>query len=134
MLFSMCMMMSTLRTNLFLGKKFICKGTGFFYCRKNNLSCNIIPRCCDNRCITVMLLKQLNTFCQFTFRKLLCTADNDCSCTFYLIIEEFTKILHIHLCLQSINYCCSAVKNNISTLFFHYFIDSLYDIRQFSHS
>lgn len=40
-------------------------------------------------------------------------AENKAACVSYLIIKEFTKILHIHLVFLSVNNCCKAVEHNV---------------------
>ena len=37
-------------------------------------------------------------------------AENETACICYLIIKEFTEILHIHLIFLSVNNSCEAVK------------------------
>jgi hypothetical protein len=49
-------------------------------------------------------------------------AQNNASCVFNLIVEEFTKILHIHLAFVCIYNGSESVQNGVATVFF----DSLY--------
>ena len=40
-------------------------------------------------------------------------AENQTACVCYLIVEEFSEILLVHLAFLCVNDCCEAVKNNV---------------------
>ena len=52
----------------------------------------------------------------------------DTACISYLIIEEFTEILLVHLALLSVNNSCEAVKLNIVCINILYCTDNVAEL------
>ena len=87
-----------------------------FHRIQDYLTVDVIPRCCDNGCILVMLTQHSNCIVYLLLRYILCTGKYNRSSTFYLVVEELTEVLHIHLALCHINNGCCTVDYNIRIL------------------
>ena len=80
------------------------------HCRKNVRTGQLIPRSQNHGRSGIVLfhksqcLFQLFLVCHIGMR------ENDAGRIFHLIVEEFTEILHIHLCLGSIHNRCEGVQ------------------------
>ena len=80
---------------------------------KYNRTIDLIPRCCDDPCVSVMLLDHIYDLKKLLFGRILASAENYGSAGLYLIQEKLTKVLDIHLSLGNINDSCCAVKLDI---------------------
>ena len=70
----------------------------------------LIPRSRHDDCIGIMLSDQSDAFAYFRIGNFVGVAENDTRGIFYLIIEEFTEVLHMHLALVGIYNSRSSVK------------------------
>ena len=66
-------------------------------CMTDCLFAKLIPWCRDDRCFCIFFTKCVYAFLYFFICHHLCTAHNNCRCMLYLIFEEFSKVLHVHL-------------------------------------
>ena len=60
-------------------------------------------------------------------------AQYDTAGIFNLVVEEFTKVLHVHLALVGVDNCSKAVENGIAAVF----LDTLHsadDIAEFANA
>ena len=78
----------------------------------------LLPRRRDDRRLIILLTKHMHTFFDLFIIHHLRTADNDCRGVLNLILEKFTEVLHIHLCLFPVNHCDSSGNLNICIFFY----------------
>ena len=121
MMFSMFMYMSTLRAYLFLGHQFFLKRYRFLHNLKDFLSVQFLNRSGDDSSFRINSTKKFHRLLCFLLINDICTAHDDRTCIFNLIIKELTKVSHIHFALLCINYSCIAVQNDI-----HISLNTLY--------
>ena len=120
--------MAVVKLKLF---KVIFKGITFFYYIKNSLSVKVGPRGYDYLCLTIVLSEKVYTFVQFFLGKILCMAENNCTCMFNLVVEKLTEVLHIHFAFLCICNGTIAVKHNIITC---NTVNCVDDVTQFAYS
>ena len=102
------MMMMLMLVFLFCENK-VCEGNGMFHCCQNLSAGQVIPGCCDDHGILIMLSEQSSYGFQLILADILGTAEHDGIGTFYLVIVELAKVLHIHLALICVGNCDHAV-------------------------
>ena len=73
------------------------------------LTCEFVDRSCDDGCLRVFLADHLYALGNLIRISDIGTAQYDRSSTLDLIIEELTKVLHVHLALLSVNDCHGTV-------------------------
>ena len=118
---SMFMYMSALRAYLFLRHQFFLKRYRFLHNLKDFLSVQFLNRSGDNSSFRINSTKKFHCLLCFLLINDICTAHDDRTCIFNLIIKELTKVSHIHFALLCINYSCIAVQNDI-----HISLNTLY--------
>ena len=121
MMFSMFMYMSALRAYLFLRHQFFLKRYRFLHNLKDFLSVQFLNRSGDNSSFRINSTKKFHRLLCFLLINDICTAHDNRTCIFNLIIKELTKVSHIHFALLCINYSCIAVQNDI-----HISLNTLY--------
>ena len=121
MMLSMFMYMSALRAYLFLRHQFFLKRYRFLHNLKDFLSVQFLNRSGDDSSFRINSTKKFHCLLCFLFINDICTAHDDRTCIFNLIIKELTKVSHIHFALLCINYSCIAVQNDI-----HISLNTLY--------
>ena len=121
MMLSMFMYMSALRAYLFLRHQFFLKRYRFLHNLKDFLSVQFLNRSGDNSSFRINSTKKFHCLLCFLLINDICTAHDDRTCIFNLIIKELTKVSHIHFALLCINYSCIAVQNDI-----HISLNTLY--------
>jgi len=93
------------------------KGIGesirLFHCRKDLGAGKNVPIRCNDLGIGVVSADKLNGLCKLFLGETLGVAENDSTCAFDLVVEEFTEILHIHLALLCIYHCGCRVESDI---------------------
>ena len=67
-------------------------------------------RCSNDSCLWINFTKKFHCGLSFCLIHNICTAHDDRTGIFYLIIEELTKVSHIHFAFLCINNRCIAVK------------------------
>ena len=118
---SMFMYMSALRAYLFLRHQFFLKRYRFLHNLKDFLSVQFLNRSGDDSSFRINSTKKFHCLLCFLLINDICTAHDDRTCIFNLIIKELTKVSHIHFALLCINYSCIAVQNDI-----HISLNTLY--------
>ena len=113
MMLSMFMYMSALRAYLFLRHQFFLKRYRFLHNLKDFLSVQFLNRSGDDSSFRINSTKKFHCLLCFLLINDICTAHDDRTCIFNLIIKELTKVSHIHFALLCINYSCIAVQNDI---------------------
>ena len=121
MMLSMFMYMSALRAYLFLRHQFFLKRYRFLHNLKDFLSVQFLDRSGDDSSFRINSTKKFHRLLCFLLINDICTAHDDRTCIFNLIIKELTKVSHIHFALLCINYSCIAVQNDI-----HISLNTLY--------
>ena len=121
MMLSMFMYMSALRAYLFLRHQFFLKRYRFLHNLKDFLSVQFLNRSGDDSSFRINSTKKFHRLLCFLLINDICTAHDDRTCIFNLIIKELTKVSHIHFALLCINYSCIAVQNDI-----HISLNTLY--------
>ena len=121
MMLSMFMYMSALRAYLFLRHQFFLKRYRFLHNLKDFLSVQFLNRSGDDSSFRINSTKKFHCLLCFLLINDICTAHDDRTCIFNLIIKELTKVSHIHFALLCINYSCIAVQNDI-----HISLNTLY--------
>ena len=111
----MAVMMTALGADLLLCEslQLVLKGESFFHCGKDLLARKLAPVCCDDLSGAVVLSDKIAGSGDLFIGKALSMAENDGTCAFDLIVEEFAEILHIHLALLRINDCCRGIELDI---------------------
>ena len=116
----------------------------FFYMRKVDLhsfdrvqdllSTQIFHRCCDDRSIRIQFTDQFDGSFDFFRCCLFCisTAQNDRAGCFYLILEEFTKVLQIHFAFQNIDNRNGTVQFHFSVCFQMQIFNCMDNVRKFA--
>ena len=66
-------------------------------CMADRFSSKFFPWCRDDGCFCIFLTKCVYTLFYLFISHHLCTAHNNCRCMLYLVFEEFSKVLHVHL-------------------------------------
>ena len=64
---------------------------------QNGIFSKFFPRCGNNGCLCIFLTQHMHALFYLFISHHLCTAHNNCRCMLYLIFEEFSKVLHVHL-------------------------------------
>ena len=121
MMLSMFMYMSALRAYLFLRHQFFLKRYRFLHNLKDFLSVQFLNRSGDDSSFRINSTKKFHCLLCFLLINDICTAHDDRTCIFNLIVKELTKVSHIHFALLCINYSCIAVQNDI-----HISLNTLY--------
>ena len=103
MLMVVMMMLMVVMMLVFFFEKFQHKIILLLHSIQDLCAVDIIPSRCHDGRLWIMLLNHFKAFCQFFLRHLLGTAKHDRLCVLNLIIEKFTKILHIHFTLLTVN-------------------------------
>jgi hypothetical protein len=83
--------------------KFLGEGVGVLHCLQNLLAVKLTPGSGYNCCLGVVLPYKLYGGCRLFVGGYVGVAEHNASRRFHLIVEEFAKILHIHLALSRIN-------------------------------
>ena len=109
-MFLMIVMMVMVCCFLRFFHQMLCKIVLLFHRTADDIAGQIVPRRGDDRCTGIVLLEQSNNRFQLCFVHLLGTGEDDRGCVFYLIVEEFTEVLHIHFCLGAVNDSSEAVQ------------------------
>ena len=116
----------------------------FFYMRKVDLhsfdrvqdllSTQIFHWCCDDRSIRIQFTDQFDGSFDFFRCCLLCigTAQDDRAGCFYLILEEFTKVLQIHFAFQNIDNRNGTVQFHFSVCFQMQIFNCMDNVRKFA--
>ena len=126
MVLAMFMYMSTLRANFFLCHQLFFQRYRFFHNLKDLLSVKLLDWSCDDRCFCIDSTEKFHRLLCFLLINDICTAHNDRTCIFNLIVEELTEVSHVHLAFLSINYSCIAVQYDIYiTLYTLYCFDNI---------
>ena len=71
--------------------------SSFCQCMADCFSSKFIPWSGDDGCFCIFLTKCVHALFYLFISHHLCTAHNNCRCMLYLIFEEFSKVLHVHL-------------------------------------
>ena len=121
MMLSMFMYMSALRAYLFLRHQFFLKRYRLLHNLKDFLSVQFLNRSGDDSSFRINSTKKFHRLLCFLLINDICTAHDDRTCIFNLIVKELTKVSHIHFALLCINYSCIAVQNDI-----HISLNTLY--------
>ena len=96
---------------------------GTFHRIEYFLTTQYFNRCGNNVCFRIQFAEHFYS-CLYFFRiGFIGTAQDDRAGCFYLILEEFTKVLHVNLAFGYICNCCIAVK-----LYFNFFCNILYSL------
>ena len=93
--------------------EFIVKGVLLSHCINELLTCELIPFCSYDRSSRIELTDKLYALVDLFLRKTGSMAENDAACVCYLVVEEFTEILLIHLALLCVYNCCESVEDYI---------------------
>ncbi len=93
--------------------EFIIKCILLSHCINELLTCELIPFCSYDRSSRIELTDKLYALVDLFLRKPGSMAENYAACVCYLVIEEFTEILLIHLALLCVYNCCESVKDYI---------------------
>ena len=98
------------------------------------LSTQIFHRCCDDRSIRIQFTDQFDGSFDFFRCCLLCigTAQDDRAGCFYLILEEFTKVLQIHFAFQNIDNRNGTVQFHFSVCFQMQIFNCMDNVRKFA--
>jgi hypothetical protein len=83
--------------------KFLGEGVGVLHSLQNLLAVKLAPGSGYNSCLGVVLPYKLYGGCRLFVGGYVGVAEHNASRRFHLIVEEFAKILHIHLALSRIN-------------------------------
>ena len=105
----MTMGFAALRTNGFLHQLFF-QGLHMLHSLQYLIPGKLLQWGCDNGGFLIERTQKLYCCLYLFSRSLICSAENDCSCILNLIIEELTKISHIHLALCHIHHGGEAVE------------------------
>ena len=98
----------------------------------NHVPGQFIPRCRDNRRLPVVIPQQGNALLQLFFRYHLAAADYDCGSGLDLVVEKFTKVLDMQLCLFSVHNRNAAVNFHLGRIL--HFIYCACHIGKLSHT
>ena len=109
-MFAMFMYMSAFRAYFLFFHQFLRKGYRMFHNIKKFLSVQFFNRCSDDCSFCIDLTEKFQRCLCFRFIYDICTAHDDCSGIFYLIIKELTKVSHIHFAFLCIDNSCVAVQ------------------------
>ena len=120
MMVFMLMYMSAFRA-YFFSHQFFLKRYWFLHNFQNFLSFQFLDRSCYNSSFSIDSAEKLHCLLSFLLINDICTAHNNGTCIFNLIIKELAKVSHIHFAFLCINYSCIAVQHNI-----HISLDTLY--------
>ena len=93
--------------------EFIIKCILLSHCINELLTCELIPFCSYDRSSRIELTDKLYALVDLFLRKTGSMAENYAACVCYLVIEEFTEILLIHLALLCVYNCCESVEDYI---------------------
>ena len=88
--------------------------SSFCQCMADRLSSKFIPWSGDDGCFCIFLTKCVHALFYLFISHHLCTAHNNCRCMLYLIFEEFSKVLHVHLRFFTIYNSDSSIDLDIS--------------------
>ena len=98
---------------------------------KDNLTVKLFPGSGDYSCLFIFLTKKGNCGGKLFFAYSACTAENNCSGVFYLVVVELAKVLHIDLALGSICYgYCAAKLDFVCTNA----LNCLYNVRKLTYA
>ena len=81
-----------------------------FHCLHQLCACQLIPRCCYDGSLRIMLAEQFNRLIQLLGRNCIGTGQYDGCGSFDLIVIELTKVLHIDLDLAGIHNSNGAIQ------------------------
>ena len=90
-------------------------------CMADRFSSKFIPWSGDDGCFCIFLTKCVHALFYLFISHHLCTAHNNCRCMLYLIFEEFSKVLHVHLRFFTIYNSDSSI--NLDICIFLYCLD-----------
>ena len=79
---------------------------------KQLLARKLIPIGSNYNRFAIVHLDKLNAFCDLGIGHFARVAKHDAACVFYLIVKEFTEVLHVHLALVSVNNGGKATKHS----------------------
>ena len=123
----MVMMMTALGADLLCAERFklSCKSRRLFHSGKDLGTCKLAPVCGNDLRTFVVLSDKLAGGSKLFLGETLSVAEDYSICAFYLIIEEFAEVLHIHLAFLCINYCSCRVESDIVKLKVVYSLDNV---------
>ena len=131
MVFSMLVYMSALRANLFC-HQLISQRYRFLHNFQDLLTIQFLDRGSDDGCFLIHATEKFHCLLCFLLIYNICTAHDDRSGIFYLVVKELTEVSHIHLAFLRIHYSCVTVQHDI-----HIFLNALYcfdHIRKFTYA
>ena len=99
--------------------------------RQNLFAAQLLPRGGDDHCAGILPAQKLHAFSDLVRAHAAGTAENDAPGGFYLIVEEFAEIAHIHFGLGRVHNGAQRVDDQIGAL--HLFHGG-HDIRKLSHA
>ena len=132
MVFSMLVYMSALRANLFFCHQLINQRYRFLHNFQDLLTIQFLDRGSDDGCFLIHATEKFHCLLCFLLIYNICTAHDDRSGIFYLVVKELTEVSHIHLAFLRIHYSCVTVQHDI-----HIFLNALYcfdHIRKFTYA
>ena len=87
-----------------------------FHGIQNLLSGQLFPVSCNDGCMGIMFTEKFHSLRQLGLIHACSVAQNNGACMFHLIVEEFTKVLHVNLCFLGIYYGGKSVQLNLIQL------------------
>ena len=111
-------MMTALGAYLLLAEstELVCKGRGLFHSGKDLRSRKLAPVCSNDLGTFIVLSDKIAGSGKLFLGETLSVAEDYSICAFYLIIEEFTEILHIHLAFLCIYDSGCGIESDIVKL------------------
>ena len=98
------------------------------HCIGELLACQHIPVSSNNGSLVVQRTESCNNIIQPVLRNALGVAEYQTACIGYLVVEEFTEILLIHLALGSVNNSGETVENNVMCVDILYRLDNVAEL------
>ena len=89
----------------------VLQGIFLLHCLYDLLTCELIPGGSDDGGVFVGGAQQLNTFLQLIFFHAAGSGEHDAVGVFYLVVEKFAEVLHVHFALVCIDDGGIAVEN-----------------------
>jgi len=95
------------------------------------LTGELIPLGSNNRRGSVQLLHDSNSFADLLFAETAGVAEDNTACIGYLVVEEFTEILVVHLALLCVNNGGEAIEFNVVSI---YVLNSADNVAEFAYA
>ena len=125
-------MLSLLSVCLFSQSVQLCrKGLLLFHDVEDLLSIQLIPVCCHDIGIFVKLSQHCHYLVQLLLAHALNVAEDNGAGVLNLVLVELAEVLHVHLALLGVNYCCETVKLNLVVV---KILNGNNDVTEFSYS